>query len=35
MPKAATPINDTRIKTMKPKTKRYLVADGGAALPRK
>lgn len=29
MPKAATPLNDKRIKNMKPKAKRYLVADGG------
>lgn len=29
MPKAATPLNDTRIKALKPKEKRYLIADGG------
>jgi integrase len=29
MPKIATPLNDTRIKALKPKTKRYLVSDGG------
>lgn len=29
MPKAAIPLNDKRIKAMKPKAKRYLVADGG------
>lgn len=29
MPKAATPLNDTRIKSLKPKAKRYLVSDGG------
>ena len=29
MPKAAVPLNDKRIKAMKPKAKRYLVADGG------
>ncbi|NVD74540.1 tyrosine-type recombinase/integrase [Duganella sp. BJB1802] len=29
MPKAATPLNDKRIKAMKPRAKRYLVADGG------
>jgi hypothetical protein len=30
MPKAAIPLNDKRIKAMKPKAKRYLVADGGS-----
>lgn len=29
MPKAAIPLNDKRIKALKPKAKRYLVADGG------
>ena len=29
MPKAAAPLNDTRIKSLKPKVKRYLVSDGG------
>jgi hypothetical protein len=29
MPKTATPLNDTRIKALKPKEKRYLIADGG------
>ncbi|WP_373989456.1 tyrosine-type recombinase/integrase [Duganella sp. BuS-21] len=29
MPKSATPLNDKRIKALKPKDKRYLVADGG------
>lgn len=29
MPKAAAPLNDTRIKSLKPKAKRYLVSDGG------
>jgi integrase len=29
MPKAATPLNDTRIRALKPKAKRYLVSDGG------
>ncbi|MBV8635982.1 MAG: tyrosine-type recombinase/integrase [Burkholderiaceae bacterium] len=29
MPKTAIPLNDKRIKAMKPKAKRYLVADGG------
>jgi len=29
MPKAAIPLNDTRIKALKAKTKRYMVADGG------
>jgi integrase len=29
MPKAAIPLNDKRIKAMKPKARRYLVADGG------
>lgn len=29
MPKAATPLNDTRIKALKPKAKRYLISDGG------
>jgi len=29
MPKAAVPLNDTRIKSLKPKSKRYLIADGG------
>jgi len=28
MPKAAAPLNDTRIKALKPKAKRYLVSDG-------
>ena len=29
MPKAAIPLNDKRIKALKPKAKRYLIADGG------
>ena len=29
MPKAAVPLNDKRIKALKPRAKRYLVADGG------
>ncbi len=29
MPKIATPLNDTRIKALKPKAARYSVADGG------
>lgn len=29
MPKIAVPLNDTKIKALKPKAKRYLVADGG------
>ena len=29
MPKTAAPLNDTRIKALKPKATRYLVADGG------
>lgn len=29
MPKTAIPLNDKRIKAMKPKAKRYLIADGG------
>lgn len=29
MPRTATPLNDKRIKAMKPMVKRYLVADGG------
>lgn len=29
MPKVAIPLNDTRIKGLKPKAKRYLVSDGG------
>lgn len=29
MPKVATPLNDTRIKAMKPKDKRFIVSDGG------
>lgn len=29
MPKIATPLNDTRIKALKPKAARYLVSDGG------
>lgn len=29
MPKLAVPLNDTKIKALKPKAKRYLVADGG------
>jgi integrase len=29
MPKTAIPLNDKRIKAMRPKAKRYLVADGG------
>lgn len=29
MPKIAIPLNDKRIKSLKPKAKRYLIADGG------
>jgi hypothetical protein len=29
MPRTAIPLNDKRIKAMKPKAKRYLIADGG------
>lgn len=29
MPKTAIPLNDSRIKALKPKAKRYLVSDGG------
>jgi hypothetical protein len=29
MPKIAVPLNDTGIKKLKPKAKRYLIADGG------
>jgi integrase len=29
MPKAAIPLNDKRIKALKPRAKRYLIADGG------
>ncbi|MDB5786704.1 Arm DNA-binding domain-containing protein, partial [Caballeronia mineralivorans] len=29
MPKTATPLNDTRIKALKPKAARYRVSDGG------
>lgn len=29
MPKAAIPLNDKRVKALKPKAKRYLIADGG------
>ena len=29
MPKLATPLTDTKIKALKPKAKRYLIADGG------
>ena len=29
MPKAATPLNDTRIEALKPKEQRYTIADGG------
>jgi hypothetical protein len=29
MPKIAIPLNDTKIKSLKPKAKRYLIADGG------
>lgn len=29
MPKAAIPLNDKRIKALKPQAKRYLIADGG------
>jgi hypothetical protein len=29
MPKTAIPLNDTRIKALKPKAERYLVSDGG------
>lgn len=32
MPKAAIPLNDKRIKALKPKAKRYLIADGGGLL---
>ena len=29
MPRLSTPLNDTRIKSLKPKAKRYMVTDGG------
>jgi hypothetical protein len=29
MPKLSTPLNDTKIKALRPKAKRYLIADGG------
>lgn len=29
MPKISIPLNDTRIKSLKPKTARYTVSDGG------
>jgi hypothetical protein len=29
MPKIAIPLSDTKIKSLKPKAKRYLIADGG------